>query len=62
MIKLADDAPEEFIDPISFLIMEDPVKVPTSRYIFDRNTLATHLAKDPSGIGTTIFDVVILYN
>jgi len=44
MIKLADEAPEDFIDPITLMIMRNPMKVSASRYIYDRSTLQRHLA------------------
>mmetsp|Transcript_27403 Transcript_27403/g.51211 ORF Transcript_27403/g.51211 Transcript_27403/m.51211 type:complete len:342 (-) Transcript_27403:810-1835(-) len=46
--KLADEAPEEFIDPITLLIMEQPMAMPTSRNRMDRKTLSAHLAINPS--------------
>jgi ubiquitin conjugation factor E4 B len=41
-----DDAPEEFLDPITTFLMEDPVLLPTSGVIVDRNTIETHLLSD----------------
>jgi hypothetical protein len=39
-IKISyDDACEEFIDPITSVIMEDPVMLPSSKQIVDRNTI-----------------------
>jgi len=43
-----DDAPEEFFDPITTLLMEDPVLLPSSKNIIDRNTILTHLLSDPT--------------
>jgi ubiquitin conjugation factor E4 B len=43
-----DDAPEEFFDPITTLLMEDPVLLPSSSVIVDRNTIETHLLSDPT--------------
>lgn len=43
-----DDAPEEFLDPITTLLMDDPVKLPSSKAIVDRNTIEKHLLSDPS--------------
>ncbi len=43
-----DDAPEEFFDPITTVIMEDPVLLPSSKTIIDRNTILTHLLSDPT--------------
>ena len=34
-----DDAPDEFIDPITSILMEDPVMLPTSKVIVDRSTI-----------------------
>lgn len=48
LLKLADDAPEEFIDPITLMIMEQPMAMPTSRNRMDRKTLSAHLAINPS--------------
>ena len=41
-----DDAPQEFIDPLTFLVMTDPVKLPKSNVILDRKTIETHLLSD----------------
>ena len=41
-----DDANEEYIDPITNLLMNDPVLLPSSKTILDRNTIETHLQKD----------------
>lgn len=43
-----DDAPEEFIDPITTLLMDDPVLLPSSKTIIDRSTILTHLLSDPT--------------
>ncbi|CAG8568426.1 6693_t:CDS:10 [Paraglomus occultum] len=40
------EIPEEFLDPVMYDIMEDPVILPTSRTIVDRSTIATHLLSD----------------
>jgi ubiquitin conjugation factor E4 B len=34
-----DDAPEEFMDPITTVLMEDPVMLPSSKTILDRSTI-----------------------
>ena len=39
------DAPDEFIDPLTFNIMEDPVSLPTSDMNIDRSTIARHLLR-----------------
>lgn len=40
-----NDVPEEFLDPILSIIMDDPVKLP-SGYIVDRNMISRHLLSD----------------
>ena len=42
-----DDAPEEFLDPLMFNLMEDPVELPDSHTIIDRITIKRHLLNDP---------------
>jgi ubiquitin conjugation factor E4 B len=54
--KVEDDAaeedlgeiPEEFLDPLMYTMMEDPVILPTSRAIIDRSTIRSHLLSDPN--------------
>ncbi|CAF4564213.1 unnamed protein product, partial [Rotaria magnacalcarata] len=41
-----DDAPEEYLDPITNTLMMDPVMLPSSRQIIDRGTIARHLLSD----------------
>ena len=41
-----DDAPEEFFDPITTILMDDPVLLPSSKTIIDRSTILTHLLSD----------------
>ena len=41
-----DDAPDEFIDQLTSLIMTDPVELPQSHMILDRKTIETHLLSD----------------
>ena len=43
-----DDAPEEFCDSLTALLMTDPVKLPKSNVILDRKTIETHLLSDQS--------------
>ncbi len=43
-----DDAPDEYLDPITTVLMEDPVMLPASNMILDRATIATHLLSDPT--------------
>jgi ubiquitin conjugation factor E4 B len=40
------DLPEEFLDPITYTLMEDPVLLPTSKVIIDRSTIERHLLND----------------
>jgi ubiquitin conjugation factor E4 B len=41
------EIPEEFLDPLMFTLMEDPVILPTSKNIIDRSTIRSHLLSDP---------------
>jgi hypothetical protein len=41
-----DDAPQEYLDALTFLVMNDPVKLPKSQVIVDRKTIETHLLSD----------------
>jgi ubiquitin conjugation factor E4 B len=41
------EIPDEFLDPLMFTLMEDPVLLPTSRNILDRSTIRSHLLSDP---------------
>jgi hypothetical protein len=40
-----DDAPDEYLDPITSVLMTDPVMLPSSRQILDRATIARHLLR-----------------
>ncbi|KAI8381300.1 ubiquitin elongating factor core-domain-containing protein [Radiomyces spectabilis] len=40
------DVPDEYLDPIFFTLMEDPVLLPTSGVIVDRSTIRAHLLGD----------------
>ncbi|KAK5937778.1 Ubiquitin conjugation factor E4 [Knufia obscura] len=42
------DVPDEFLDPLMYTIMEDPVLLPTSKNIIDRSTIRSHLLSDPN--------------
>ena len=42
------EIPEEFLDPLMFTLMEDPVILPTSRNVIDRSTIRSHLLSDPN--------------
>jgi ubiquitin conjugation factor E4 B len=44
----AEDAiPDDFLDPILFTLMTDPVLLPTSQIVIDRSTITAHLLNDP---------------
>ena len=45
---LTADAPDEFLDPLMFTFMKDPVLLPTSGTIIDRATITQHLLNDPN--------------
>ncbi|KAA8910425.1 ubiquitin elongating factor core-domain-containing protein [Sphaerosporella brunnea] len=40
------DIPDEFMDPLMFTLMEDPVVLPTSKTSIDRQTIKAHLLSD----------------
>jgi len=40
------DVPDEFLDPITYTLMDDPVLLPTSKVIIDRSTIERHLLND----------------
>ena len=40
-----DDAPDEYLDPITDILMTDPVMLPSSRKIVDRSTISRHLLR-----------------
>jgi len=41
------DIPEEFLDPLMYTLMEDPVRLPVSKIVIDRSTIRSHLLSDP---------------
>ncbi|KAJ9607700.1 Ubiquitin conjugation factor E4 [Cladophialophora chaetospira] len=41
------DIPEEFLDPLMYTLMEDPVLLPVSKQVVDRSTIRSHLLSDP---------------
>lgn len=45
--EILGDIPEEFLDPIQFTLMRDPVILPTSGNTLDRATITRHLLSDP---------------
>lgn len=42
------EIPDEFLDPLMFTLMEDPVVLPTSRITVDKSTIRSHLLSDPN--------------
>ena len=42
------EVPDEFLDPLMFTLMEDPVVLPTSKQSIDRSTIRSHLLSDPN--------------
>ncbi|KAF9927043.1 hypothetical protein FBU30_003541 [Linnemannia zychae] len=40
------DIPDEFLDPLLYTLMEDPVLLPTSKISIDRSTIKSHLLSD----------------
>lgn len=44
-----EDAPPEFMDPLLDTLMKDPVRLPTSKNIVDRSTIAQHLLNTDTG-------------
>ncbi|KAI5948688.1 ufd2 [Candida theae] len=40
------DVPDEFLDPLMFTVMEDPVVLPSSKISIDRSTIKAHLLSD----------------
>lgn len=42
------EAPEEFMDPLVFDLMTDPVILPLSKNTVDRSTIRSHLLSDPT--------------
>lgn len=41
------DIPDEFLDPLMYTLMEDPVILPVSKTVMDRSTIRSHLLSDP---------------
>lgn len=42
------EIPDEFLDPLMYTLMEDPVILPMSRQTVDRSTIRSHLLSDPT--------------
>lgn len=45
--EILGDVPDEFLDPIQYTLMRDPVILPTSGQTLDRATITRHLLSDP---------------
>ncbi|OJJ44696.1 hypothetical protein ASPZODRAFT_134789 [Penicilliopsis zonata CBS 506.65] len=41
------EIPDEFLDPLIYTLMEDPVILPSSKISIDRSTIRSHLLSDP---------------
>ncbi|KAJ5647189.1 hypothetical protein N7490_003561 [Penicillium lividum] len=56
------EIPDEFLDPLMYTLMEDPVILPSSRMSIDRATIRSHLLSDPNDpfnrVPLTIEDVI----
>jgi ubiquitin conjugation factor E4 B len=42
------EIPDEFLDPLMYSLMEDPVILPMSKQTIDRSTIRSHLLSDPT--------------
>ncbi|KAI9780878.1 MAG: hypothetical protein M1839_006505 [Geoglossum umbratile] len=42
------EIPDEFLDPLMYTLMEDPVILPASKVSIDRSTIRSHLLSDPN--------------
>lgn len=42
------DIPEDFLDPLLFTLMDDPIILPKSKITMDRSTIRSHLLSDPN--------------
>ncbi|KAL2383737.1 hypothetical protein RJ035_005598 [Blastomyces gilchristii] len=42
------EIPDEFLDPLVYTLMEDPVILPSSKVSIDRSTIRSHLLSDPN--------------
>ncbi|KAH6907999.1 ubiquitin conjugation factor E4 [Coprinopsis sp. MPI-PUGE-AT-0042] len=40
------EVPDEFLDPLMFTVMRDPVRLPSSKAIMDRSTIKSHLLSE----------------
>lgn len=46
--KADEDAPDEFLDPLMYTVIVDPVTLPTSGTVMDRAIIEQHLLNDPT--------------
>ena len=46
LMDVLGEIPDNFLDPISFDLIKDPVKLPSSGQILDRKTIKQHLLND----------------
>lgn len=42
------EIPDEFLDPLMYTLMEDPIILPMSKQTMDRSTIRSHLLSDPT--------------
>ncbi|OAL70661.1 hypothetical protein A7D00_4989 [Trichophyton violaceum] len=42
------EIPDEYLDPLMYTLMEDPVILPSSKVSIDRSTIRSHLLSDPN--------------
>jgi hypothetical protein len=54
--SLYADAPEHYLDAIMSVLMKDPVKLPSSGQIVDRQTIARHLLSDQGRIHQIVYN------
>mmetsp|Transcript_41182 Transcript_41182/g.62638 ORF Transcript_41182/g.62638 Transcript_41182/m.62638 type:complete len:97 (+) Transcript_41182:124-414(+) len=45
-VKYKKEVPDEFLDPLTYVMMEDPVELPSSKQIVDFKTIQKHLKQD----------------
>lgn len=44
--EMLGEIPDEFLDPIQYTLMSDPVVLPSSKVVLDRSTIQRHLLSD----------------
>ena len=47
LLQAFADAPDRFLDPVTYTLMADPVVMPTSGASIERATILRHLMSDP---------------